>query len=180
MNPFDLLGDNDNEDLSQLVSVQQPKLADKPKKSVSTPQAQSAAKPAPKFPTKPTPPTQAGELPLLVSFIFDFWSLLLHSISVSILLFDCWGSDWKIKAFNFSLVFYFIVVIWIYVLGASLVLSVCSLWMIVVLVISCWWDPLKCYICITIYGVWSYLHRFCCNCVVSFCAMEQSKESEQK
>ncbi|XP_044486959.1 RGG repeats nuclear RNA binding protein A-like isoform X2 [Mangifera indica] len=59
MNPFDLLGDNDNEDLSQLVSVQQPKLADKPKKSVSTPQAQSAAKPAPKFPTKPTPPTQA-------------------------------------------------------------------------------------------------------------------------
>lgn len=75
MNPFDLLGDNDNEDPSQLVSVQLPKLGDKPKKPASAPQGNSAAKPAAKFPTKPVPPSQAGELTPL--FLFLFWFLIL-------------------------------------------------------------------------------------------------------
>ncbi|KAK8936306.1 hypothetical protein KSP39_PZI013611 [Platanthera zijinensis] len=48
-NPFDLLGDNENDDLSQLLAAQQKKVAvDKP-----------AAPPAAKLPSKPLPPAQA-------------------------------------------------------------------------------------------------------------------------
>ncbi|KAF9685442.1 hypothetical protein SADUNF_Sadunf03G0055000 [Salix dunnii] len=59
-NPFDILGDDDNnEDLSQLVAAAQLKAAEKPKK-VDKPAA-PASKPA-KLPTRPAPPAQAGEL----------------------------------------------------------------------------------------------------------------------
>lgn len=54
-NPFDLLGDDDNEDPSQLIAAAQLKVADKPKKAA----APQPAKPA-KLPSKPLPPTQAG------------------------------------------------------------------------------------------------------------------------
>jgi len=55
-NPFGLLGDDDNEDPSQLLAAQQKLAATQPKK----PQAPAAqpAKPA-KLPTKPAPPAQA-------------------------------------------------------------------------------------------------------------------------
>ncbi|KAG2673096.1 hypothetical protein I3760_13G073600 [Carya illinoinensis] len=55
-NPFDLLGDDDNEDLSQLLAAQQQKLV-QPKK----PQAQAPAQPAKpaKLPSKPLPPAEA-------------------------------------------------------------------------------------------------------------------------
>lgn len=62
MNPFDLLGDDDNEDPSQLLAAQE-KLA-LPKKPQAP--AQPAAQPAQpaKLPSKPLPPAQAGELRL--------------------------------------------------------------------------------------------------------------------
>lgn len=58
-NPFHLLGDDDNEDLSQLLAAQQQKLV-QPKK----PQAQAPAQPAKpaKLPSKPLPPAEAGEI----------------------------------------------------------------------------------------------------------------------
>lgn len=58
MNPFDLLGDDDNDDPSQLLAAQQQKLAS-PKKSQAP--AQPAAQPAKpvKLPSKPLPPAQA-------------------------------------------------------------------------------------------------------------------------
>lgn len=59
-NPFDLLGDNDNDDPSQLIIAaqqQQPKAA--PKKAVAP--AQAGSQPAQgKLPSKPLPPAQAG------------------------------------------------------------------------------------------------------------------------
>ncbi|KAG5248894.1 hypothetical protein OIU77_027514 [Salix suchowensis] len=56
-NPFDILGDDDNnEDLSQLVAAAQLKAAEKPKK-VDKPAA-PASQPA-KLPTRPAPPAQA-------------------------------------------------------------------------------------------------------------------------
>lgn len=60
MNPFDLLGDDDGEDPSQLIAAQ--KIA--PKKALDPTQAAAPAqqaKPA-KLPSKPVPPAQAGEL----------------------------------------------------------------------------------------------------------------------
>lgn len=60
-NPFDILGDDDNnEDLSQLVAAAQLKAAEKPKKADKS-AAAPASQPA-KLPTKPAPPAQAGEL----------------------------------------------------------------------------------------------------------------------
>lgn len=51
-NPFDLLGDDDNEDPSQLIAAQQPKLP--------APKAQPPPQPKPaKLPSKPLPPAQA-------------------------------------------------------------------------------------------------------------------------
>lgn len=83
MNPFDLLGDDDNDDPSQLLAAQQQKLAS-PKKSQAP--AQPAAQPAKpvKLPSKPLPPAQAGELlfPLLL-FIYLFL-VLNDSYSISI------------------------------------------------------------------------------------------------
>jgi len=59
-NPFDILGDDDNnEDLSQLVAAAQLKAAEKPKK-VEKPAAPTS-QPA-KLPSRPAPPAQAGEL----------------------------------------------------------------------------------------------------------------------
>lgn len=62
MNPFDLLGDDDNEDPTQLIAAAQLKV-DKPKKPSGTAQPQAQAQPAKaaKLPTKPPPPAQAGE-----------------------------------------------------------------------------------------------------------------------
>jgi len=60
-NPFDILGDDDNnEDLSQLVAAAQLKAAEKPKKADKS-AAAPASQPA-KLPTKPAPPAQVGEL----------------------------------------------------------------------------------------------------------------------
>ncbi|KAF9689766.1 hypothetical protein SADUNF_Sadunf01G0126400 [Salix dunnii] len=59
-NPFDILGDDDNnEDLSQLVAAAQLKAAEKPKKADKTappPTSQPA-----RLPTKPAPPAQAAD-----------------------------------------------------------------------------------------------------------------------
>ncbi|PON64601.1 Hyaluronan/mRNA-binding protein [Parasponia andersonii] len=57
-NPFDLLGDDDNGDLSQLIAAQQQKLPPAETKKPQAPAAQQAAKPA-KLPSKPLPPAQA-------------------------------------------------------------------------------------------------------------------------
>ncbi|KAL7233727.1 hypothetical protein ACSBR1_017359 [Camellia fascicularis] len=58
-NPFDLLGDDDNDDPSHLIAAQQQKIV--PKKAVSpTTQAPQAQQPKPaKLPSKPLPPAQA-------------------------------------------------------------------------------------------------------------------------
>lgn len=67
VNPFDLLGDDDAEDPSQLIAAKQvaPVTAPPPKKGpAQTKPAVSAAqqnKPA-SLPSKPLPPAQAGEL----------------------------------------------------------------------------------------------------------------------
>lgn len=59
MNPFDILGDDDNEDPSQFVAAVK---IDKTKKALA-PSAAAAqqGKPAAKMPSKPLPPAQAGE-----------------------------------------------------------------------------------------------------------------------
>ncbi|KAA8522180.1 hypothetical protein F0562_012853 [Nyssa sinensis] len=59
-NPFDLLGDDDNDDPSQLIAAQQQKLPSPPKKSPAPVQdtATQPSKPA-KLPSKPLPPAQA-------------------------------------------------------------------------------------------------------------------------
>jgi hypothetical protein len=85
MNPFDLLGDDDNEDPSQLIAAHQQKLASPKKSQAPVQPAAQPAKPA-KLPSKPLPPAQAGELrfPLLL-FIFYFLFLVLNdSYSISI------------------------------------------------------------------------------------------------
>lgn len=67
MNPFDLLGDDDSEDPSQLIAAQ--KIV--PKKALAPTQAAAPAqqaKPA-KLTSKPVPPAQAGEC----SFRFNFF-----------------------------------------------------------------------------------------------------------
>ncbi|XP_057498349.1 RGG repeats nuclear RNA binding protein A-like isoform X2 [Actinidia eriantha] len=55
VNPFDLLGDDDNDDPSQLIAAQQNKI--EPKKAPIQTQAQQDK--AAKLPSKPLPPTQA-------------------------------------------------------------------------------------------------------------------------
>jgi hypothetical protein len=68
MNPFDLLGDEDAEDPSQLIQKVYAAAPALPKKPVPAAQPkpaveqQQAAKPAAKLPSKPLPPAQAGEL----------------------------------------------------------------------------------------------------------------------
>lgn len=78
MNPFDLLGDDDAEDPSLLVAAQQQKLAAAPKKALSG-QAQPNkpgldAKPA-KLPSKPAPPSQAGELLIFGLLLYIYFSV---------------------------------------------------------------------------------------------------------
>lgn len=65
MNPFDLLGDDDAEDPSQLLAAQQQKLAAAPKKALpaqNKPGAQGQETKPAKLPSKPAPPAQAGEI----------------------------------------------------------------------------------------------------------------------
>lgn len=60
VNPFDILGNDENDDPSQLIAAVS---LDKPKKA-STPAAApppQREKPAAKLPSKPLPPAQAGE-----------------------------------------------------------------------------------------------------------------------
>ncbi|CAI9101239.1 OLC1v1038517C7 [Oldenlandia corymbosa var. corymbosa] len=57
VNPFDLLGDDDTEDLS--VLQQKVTVAAASKKAPSAPAAQQPSKPAAKLPSKPLPPAQA-------------------------------------------------------------------------------------------------------------------------
>ncbi|KAF3950948.1 hypothetical protein CMV_023356 [Castanea mollissima] len=61
VNPFDLLGDDDNDDSSHLLEAQEHKLSPLAAKK---PQAQPAAQPAKlaKLPSKPLPPAQAGNV----------------------------------------------------------------------------------------------------------------------
>lgn len=68
VNPFDLLGDDDNDDPSQLLAAQEHKLGPLAAKK---PQAQPAAQPAKpaKLPSKPLPPAQAGELSASISIL---------------------------------------------------------------------------------------------------------------
>lgn len=66
-NPFDLLGDEDAEDPSQLIQkavAAAPALPKKPAPAVQAKPApeQLQTKPPPKLPSKPLPPAQAGEL----------------------------------------------------------------------------------------------------------------------
>ncbi|KAJ6815845.1 RGG repeats nuclear RNA binding protein A-like [Iris pallida] len=57
VNPFDLLGDDDNDDPTQLIAAQQQKIASATKKAA--PAAAGAAPASGKLPTKPLPPSQA-------------------------------------------------------------------------------------------------------------------------
>ncbi|XP_058221726.1 RGG repeats nuclear RNA binding protein A-like [Rhododendron vialii] len=59
-NPFDLLGDDDNDDPSHLIAVQQQIVASKKAQAPTQAQAQAQPpKPAAKLPSKPLPPAQA-------------------------------------------------------------------------------------------------------------------------
>lgn len=64
-NPFDLLGEIDNDDPSQLIiAAQQQQLKAAPKKTLPPAQAAAAQKQTPvpgKMPSKPLPPAQAGK-----------------------------------------------------------------------------------------------------------------------
>ena len=59
-NPFDLLGDDDNDDVSHLIAIPQKKKATAASPAPAV--AKQPAKPA-KLPSKPAPPAQAGETP---------------------------------------------------------------------------------------------------------------------
>lgn len=66
-NPFDLLGDDDNDDVSHLIALQQQKKAAADKLVDKSPPA--------KLPSKPLPPAQAGLLlysfhPYLCVYLF--------------------------------------------------------------------------------------------------------------
>lgn len=62
VNPFDLLGDDDNDDPSHLIAAAQQQKIAQPKKILALTQAPAQqAKPA-KLPAKPLPPAQAGKL----------------------------------------------------------------------------------------------------------------------
>lgn len=59
-NPFDLLGDDDNDDPSQLIAAQQQIIASKKAQAPTQAQAQAQPpKPSAKLPSKPLPPAQA-------------------------------------------------------------------------------------------------------------------------
>ena len=69
MNPFDLLGGDDNDDLTQLVAAQPKKLPAAPAAAAAAPK-KPAAQPA-KLPSKPLPPTQAGEPPIPIVIYYN-------------------------------------------------------------------------------------------------------------
>lgn len=74
-NPFDLLGDDDNDDPSQLIAAQQQKVV--PKKAQAPAQATAVQQPKQaKLPSKPLPPSQAGELYQLFPSPFFFFFLV--------------------------------------------------------------------------------------------------------
>lgn len=78
MNPFDLLGDVDDEDPSQLIAAQQKATATKKlpnQTQAKQPPAAAATKPS-KLPSKPLPPAQAGKLFGLPVSLLLFWDLL--------------------------------------------------------------------------------------------------------
>lgn len=56
-NPFDILGDDDNDDPSQLIAKQEKKILSK---KAAAPAPTAAAPATSKFPSKPAPPTQAA------------------------------------------------------------------------------------------------------------------------
>lgn len=79
-NPFDLLGEDDSDDLSSLLiaAKQQQKLLVETKKS-QTPAAQlQQSKPAAKLPSKPVPPAQAGQLVSYTRYLYFFstWNMI--------------------------------------------------------------------------------------------------------
>lgn len=59
VNPFDLLGHDDNDDPSQLILVAEKLKRDTAVAKKASTEAAVASKPA-KLPTKPLPPSQAG------------------------------------------------------------------------------------------------------------------------
>ena len=61
-NPFDLLGDDDNDDPSQLIAKLPAVVAASAPASKKSPAGGVAAKPAAKLPSKPLPPAQAGKI----------------------------------------------------------------------------------------------------------------------
>ena len=67
-NPFDLLGDDDNDDVSHLIALQQQKKAAAEKAAP----ADKSAKPAAKLPSKPLPPAQAGKLLYSILYLLIF------------------------------------------------------------------------------------------------------------
>lgn len=72
MNPFDLLGDDDNDDPSHLIAVHQQKIAAKKPSAAAAAPVKAAAK----LPVKPLPPTQAGELFFSrVAYSLVWWSV---------------------------------------------------------------------------------------------------------
>lgn len=89
MNPFDLLGDDDNDDPSYLIAVHQQKIAAK-KPSVA---AAAPVKAPAKLPSKPLPPTQAGE-----QFFYRFLYILFFVVGVRTLD-NCFGFIVKISFF---------------------------------------------------------------------------------
>jgi len=79
INPFDLL-DDDAEDPSLIAAqkpVVSPPAAAAAKKGSAQTQAKPAA-PAAKLPSKPLPPSQAGQLLLFSCLFFDFFYILLY------------------------------------------------------------------------------------------------------
>ena len=64
LNPFDLLGADDGDDPSQLIAAAAAAAQKAEAKKAAAAPAGKAAQPAAaaKFPTKPAPPSQAGEL----------------------------------------------------------------------------------------------------------------------
>lgn len=81
-NPFDLLGDDDNDDVSHLIALQQLKKA-----PASASVAKQPPKQAAKLPSKPVPPAQAGEtLNYVLCYLIDAYLLmnLLHMLCYSL------------------------------------------------------------------------------------------------
>lgn len=86
-NPFDLLGDDDNEDLSQLVAAQEQKLGPAKKPQAPAQPTAQPAKPA-KLPSKPLPPAQAGQLrfPFRFSMLQFFTFCLVYEKIIMIII----------------------------------------------------------------------------------------------